>query len=102
MPRLTWFFVAGFVQAHFALIVPLVPLADILPATLGALAVSSMALVVLLAAGNVLCSAGAFLGQSTDNCEDTVDRGALVCGPQRLKAMVAKAWGLLSRTGPMD
>lgn len=102
MPRLTWFFVAGYVQAHFALIVPLVPLAKILPVTLGALAMSSMAIFVCLMALSNFRSDEAFLGRPTDGCADTMDEEVFVCGLQRLKAMVAKTWELLRGREPMD
>ncbi len=50
MPRTTLIFAATFVLAHFAFVAPFVPLTNILPACLGALSMSSMALTLILAA----------------------------------------------------
>ncbi len=50
MPRTPLIFGAIFVLAHFALVAPFTPLANILPASLGALSMSSMGLTLILAA----------------------------------------------------
>ncbi|MBO9450068.1 ferric reductase-like transmembrane domain-containing protein [Tropicibacter sp. R16_0] len=50
MSRKTLMLAAGFVMAHVILVAPFVPLANILPASLGALSMSSMSLTLILAA----------------------------------------------------
>ena len=99
MPRLTWFFVAGYVQAHFALIVPLVPLAKILPVTLGALAMSSMAIFVCLMALSNFRSDEAFLGRPTDGCADTMDEERLCLRSSAPKSYGGRNMGAATRKG---